>query len=141
MTDNWDNEVAEMLKKQRKKYLKSENDGKMKILKEEAKKIMESGQLTIIKEYIEDINDTNIKKEMSNNFLEIENKIFNINIIEDGKVVDTFKKLGNDLEQMKITFQEKMTTLKNAMEGEEKKESDLIEEYRNLDDTINNNNE
>ena len=136
MADNWDNEVAEMLKKQRKKYLQSENNGKMKILKEEANKIMESGQLTIIKEYIEDINDPTIKEKMSDEFNNIENKISDINTIEDVKIPDKFKELGHDLVQMKLLFTSEMTTLKNKMNVEKINEETLIKEYNALTSDI-----
>jgi len=128
----WDNQVKKLLKEQRTKYLQSENDGKIKILKKEAIKIIESGQLTIIKEYIEDINNPNIKKEMSENFNKIENEIANINNIEDDKVVETFKQLGHDLVTMKGDFQGKMTTLKKAMEEERKDEEKMMKAYNNL---------
>ena len=133
---DWDNQVKELLKKQRKKYLQSENEGKMKILKEEAKKIMESGQLTIIKEYIEDINNPNIKEKMSKDFNNIETKIALINNIEDDRVVGKFKELGHDLEQMKEQFTNEMTTLKNKMNVEKTNESKIKTDYDNLTSDI-----
>ena len=133
---DWDNKVKELLKKQRTKYLQSENDGKMKILKEEANKIIESGQLTIIKEYIEYINDPTIKEKMSDEFNNIENKISDINTIEDVKIPDKFKELGLLLETMKANFKLKSRELQDDLEKEGKKEEKDLKEYNALTSDI-----